>query len=193
MPRRTTEIAEPPNPSGLCMCGCGQPTPIAPRNRRAIGHVAGWSIRYISGHNRPRRLKVEYVEDSVTGCWVWQGSLASNGYGVTQTNGILRRAHRVYYERLVGPIPEGRELDHLCRNRACVRPSHLEPVTCAENVRRGLKTKLTHANIATIRRRLSAGWTQQQIADQYGVHSSQISRINTGATWRDDEFSSPIY
>ena len=50
-------------------------------------------------------------------------------------------AHRVYYERHVGPVPEGLELDHLCRNPGCVNPEHLEPVTHAENIRRGYQAK----------------------------------------------------
>ena len=70
------------------------------------------------------------------GCWEWTGSLTGAGYGKVLTFRSVRVAHRVLYELLVGPVPDGRELDHLCRNRRCVRPDHLEPVTHLENVRR---------------------------------------------------------
>ncbi len=74
-------------------------------------------------------------------CWLWVGSLDRRGYGQFDVivDGIHRnhRAHRWGYEQLVGPIPDGVEPDHLCRNRACVRPDHLELVSHAENVARG--------------------------------------------------------
>lgn len=70
-------------------------------------------------------------------CWIWSGRLIETGYG--RYGGRL--AHRTAYEWLVGPVPEGLQLDHLCRRRACCNPDHLEPVTLAENVRRGRLTK----------------------------------------------------
>lgn len=71
-------------------------------------------------------------------CWVWTGTMTSDGYGRVYTSKTKRvPAHRYAYEAIAGPIPEGAELDHLCRNRACVRPVHLEPVTSRENQRRG--------------------------------------------------------
>lgn len=72
-------------------------------------------------------------------CWVWVGRLNRHGYGrVHRGNRPTRHtpAHRFFYEALVGPVPEGLELDHTCRVRACVNPAHLEPVTHAENMRR---------------------------------------------------------
>lgn len=83
--------------------------------------------------------KVDVRDD---GCWVWTGALV-NGYGRFQTGGSRRHggavalAHRWLYEQTIGPVPEGLELDHLCRVRSCVNPTHLEPVTTRENQLRG--------------------------------------------------------
>lgn len=80
---------------------------------------------------------MRHVEVSDDGCWNWTAALNAFGYG--RFRGLL--AHRVSYESLVGPIPDGLELDHLCRNRKCVRPEHLEPVTHDENYRRAIEAR----------------------------------------------------
>ena len=81
--------------------------------------------------------KVNKTDD----CWLWTGNTASNGYGRVSIAGQNLAAHRVSYEWLVGPIPDGLELDHVrdrgCTSRACVNPAHLEPVTHRENTLRG--------------------------------------------------------
>lgn len=78
--------------------------------------------------------KVLVLDD---GCWLWCASTARGGYGQFNDGRTMVRAHRFAYEQLVGPIGEGLDLDHLCRERACVNPKHLEPVDRAENLRRG--------------------------------------------------------
>jgi hypothetical protein len=77
---------------------------------------------------------VAQIDQQPDGCWLWVGTVRPDGYGLFGAGN--RRAHRVAYELFVGPIPEGAELDHLCRVRHCVKPAHLEPVTPTENRRR---------------------------------------------------------
>lgn len=80
-----------------------------------------------------------------SGCWLWVGRVDQCGYGMAWNDGRDNRsAHRLSYEAFVGPIPEGFELDHKCRTRCCVNPSHLEPVTHAINMARGLNARKTH-------------------------------------------------
>lgn len=71
------------------------------------------------------------------GCWLWNGRPNKHGYSMTRIRGRTVIVHRMAYELLVGPIPEGLEIDHLCRNRRCVNPAHLEPVTGRVNWIRG--------------------------------------------------------
>jgi hypothetical protein len=82
-------------------------------------------------------------------CWNWTGKIQHGGYGIFFFIDTQIVAHRVAYMLLVGPIPEDKTIDHLCRNRKCVNPAHLEPVSIAENVMRGegicaLNAKKTH-------------------------------------------------
>lgn len=72
-------------------------------------------------------------------CWLWAGAVQSSGYGSFGADGRTHLAHRFAYEALNGSIPDGMSIDHLCRNKLCVNPAHMEPVTLAENVRRADK------------------------------------------------------
>ncbi len=94
------------------------------------------------GKSRPLRERFQdKVAVSTGGCWEWSGCVTSDGYGLIGVrkggHSTSLKAHRVAYELYIGPIPDGLQIDHLCRNRRCVNPQHLEPVTCRENVLRG--------------------------------------------------------
>ncbi len=94
----------------------------------------------------PLRFWAKTVVQS-NGCWLWTGSTIHNGYGAWIPPGRVgtRLVHRRAYLALVGQIPEGLDLDHLCRVRNCCNPLHLEPVTRRENARRGEAGKLAAA------------------------------------------------
>jgi hypothetical protein len=96
------------------------------------------------------RLMAQVSPEPMSGCWLWIGPVNVGGYGKIGKGGASRLAHRVSYELLRGPIPEGMEMDHLCRVRCCVNPDHLEPVTHQENGRRGISGKTVAARMAAL-------------------------------------------
>ena len=92
-----------------------------------------------TGYGRGIDIHTKYLVDE-NGCWIWLGRLDRHGYGRYRLKkNKSTGAHRAVYQRLHGAIPPGLDLDHLCRVTACVNPDHLEPVTRAENLRRGLR------------------------------------------------------
>lgn len=113
--------------------------------------------------------------DGENGCWEWT-SANFRRYGLFWLNGKTEWAHRLAYELLVGPIPDGLTLDHLCRNPSCVNPAHLEPVTQSENARRANPPKTlckhgheyTEANTILLK---STGKRQCRICSRYIAYS----------------------
>ncbi|WP_327421883.1 HNH endonuclease [Streptomyces sp. NBC_01230] len=91
-----------------------------------------------------QRFREKFEVGPADQCWVWTGATNDQGYGhlhIGGKGGSKLGAHRVSYELSVGPIPDGLEIDHLCRNTSCVNPQHLEPVTTQENNRRAREAR----------------------------------------------------
>jgi hypothetical protein len=152
-------------------------------------------------------MKAEDVLNNYTvvgECWEWKSSLDSRGYGRVWFDGKVQKAHRVVYELVNGPIPEGEGYHgtcvcHKCDNRKCVNPDHLFLGSNADNVRdmkskgRGVTpklkgeahgcAKLTADQVREIRRLRAEGLTQQAIADRFGIGQPLVSRIVNGKCW----------
>lgn len=169
----------------LCECGCGLPAPIATQTAKRFGWVKGMPMRFARGHNT-RRFRADLCIDKSAGldsCWPWTGRRDRKGYGEVYHDGRKARAHRVVFESMRGPIPEGMQLDHLCRNKGCVNPAHLEPVTNAENCRRKPSSKLTADIAATIRTSSDDALT---LAQRYGVSRTMIYWVRNGRVWQSE-------
>jgi hypothetical protein len=170
---------------GTCWCGCGKETPIATyrETRSGIPYVVGAPVRFVKGH-RPRREDSDYytVEDHgyETPCWIWQLSRHNFGYGFLRGGS----APRQFYEKYRGAIPPGLHIDHLCRVPPCVRPSHLEPVTQAENARRGRNTRLHASQVREVRRLYAEGLLQREIAERFGISVAYVSQLVNEQRWK---------
>jgi hypothetical protein len=198
--KRNTPLRAKPRSKGnrVCACGCG--TEIPERTTRGAPQF------YAHGHNgRISPYKLIEPEDRgyYTPCWIWKGGTSGNGYGRLSWRGHLYCAHRWFYEDAGNTIPTGLQLDHLCKVGLCVNPTHLEPVSAAENVQRSSKAKLTAAQVARIvdvrdealaaagptrdgqrRRRVPNGRAiRAGLAAEYGVTPDQIKHIWGSRSW----------
>lgn len=117
----------------------------------AVVKSRGWCIKHYTrwrSHGDPMFTLFDMsvrlwgrIAEPPSGCWLWLGNTTRNGYGQISMGGRktqrMHMTHRLVWELLVGEIPTGLELDHLCRQRSCCNPAHLEPVTRRENLVRG--------------------------------------------------------
>jgi len=122
----------------------------------------------------------------------WRGvPMRLNNEGYSQfhrtVDGVVKtvRAHTVRFRAAHGVMPEGFVPDHLCRNRACCNVDHMEAVSAAENVRRGIRTKLTRETVADIVRLRAGGESCASLAKKFNVDPSVISRSSRGENWSD--------
>jgi hypothetical protein len=144
------------------------------------------------------RFWSKVVPEPNSGCWLWIGSVGKNGYARFLADGRTRNAHRYAYSILVGEVASDLELDHLCRVRCCVNPAHLEAVTKAVNVARGLArpptlrgeshpgVTVSDSDVAEARRLRADGWKLIDIAKRFGVGLSTASRWSRFAVRRAD-------
>ena len=169
----------------LCECGCGHPAPIAKKTDRRDGVRKGEPLRFISGHNRRNTTDLSRWFEADGGyetpCWLWAGSLTRKGYGRAQVNGEHTGAHRAMYEAANGALPRNAQLDHLCRNRRCVRPEHMDVVTNAVNSQRASRSRLSYTLVRAIR---SSTLPSTLIAKTVGVSRQAISDVRRGHTWQ---------
>jgi hypothetical protein len=197
-----------PNPSGLCMCGCGQPTTIAKRSHKGNGWIKGQPICFIRGHNDspPRIIDPitrfwKYVKrDAPDKCWLWQGAKHNFGYGVIHDGTRMIGTHRFSWQIHIGPIPDGLFVLHRCDVPGCVNPNHLFLGTNSDNMHDKEKkgrgryvskpgeqnpiAKLTDEAVRQIRHDVSLGSTQKKLADQYHVTPTTISDIVKRKRWK---------
>jgi hypothetical protein len=132
------------------------------------------------------KFKMFWV-DSETGCWNWTGFITKKGYsGNVRWRGKNIPAYSAFYREFVDAFPvEGYEMDHLCKNRNCVNPKHLESVSHKTNCRRGSATKLSLSDAEKIRSLLKKGNKRTEVALMFGVSKSLIDKVDQGVSWKD--------
>lgn len=196
----------------LCECGCGKPAPIITKTVTSLGYKKGEPGRFIRGHRLVPPIETRFWSkvQKTEGCWLWTAARFHNGYGAFRYEGGQWRAHRVAYTWLVGPIPDGMEVCHMCDNPACVRPDHLFLGTRKENaedmvakeraavgdknasrlhpdrLRRGEahgRAKVTEQQVREIRKLAAQGVPHRAIAAQFGLTSTPVLDIIHRKHW----------
>ena len=178
-------------PYGFCHCGCGGKTNVSLYTSRKDSTIKGNFCRYCRGHGKKKLT--EYLVNE-NGCWIWQLAITPFGYGQKSVNYKSVMAHRWYYEKYKGPIPEGLFIDHICGVRHCVNPNHLEAVTTSENTRRGNSAKLDWGKVKEIREIFSSGFLSiTEIALEYSVSYKSIWCVIRNKSWVEVEVDKMIF
>lgn len=145
-------------------------------------------MRAYTRRNLLERLQ-EKIQKFLTPCWIWRGTISVKGYGVIGVRDKVVYAHRAVYIAYKGPIPEGLELDHLCRNTSCVNPEHLEPVAHKENCRRGSAAQV-NANLQLSKTHCPKGHSYTG-ANLYVWKGKRSCRICRTTAWKKYESKRP--
>lgn len=167
---------------GLCECGCGEPTLVSPHTDRWHGWMKGRPRRFLAGHNNRLRRVGSHEEDRgyPTPCHIWDGALNHAGYALRGS----KRGYKFEWEKLNGPVPEGQELDHLCRQRDCVNPAHLEMVTHQENMRRASAARaaesVTEGSSGIHQLRAHLSLSQTELGELLGVSGALVGLWERG-------------
>lgn len=184
-----------PNPSGLCMCGCGKPTVLAVSSCGAVKHAVFAKAHPIKSK---KELFWSYVKTGTPDeCWEWRLDRNAAGYGRFNNGSKIVLAHRYAYEISVGQLSDGTIVCHKCDNPPCCNPKHLFSGTYLDNnldaIQKGRarkavgegasRSKLTEDQVRHI---LSVGKerTHKDVAKQFGVSKSTISAILLRHTWK---------
>lgn len=174
---------------GLCGCGCGQKTQLAPRNHDAWNVKKGEPYEYIQNHHGEKK-RSNYVVD-VDGCHVWQGQ-RSQRYPSLKIKGKPKKVHQHFWEQAHGPIPKGMVLHHKCENTRCCNVEHLEVVTPATNAHAGPNIRLSMESADKIRQLASTEqYSYKKLAEMFSVSKASVENVVYGHTWRPIELHRP--
>ncbi len=141
--------------------------------------------RKVKGKAGRPPLSDDFIAEGAGGCWLWQRTINHRGYGLAWSGTKIVSAHRFIYELMRGPIAPGMQIDHLCRVRHCVNPSHLEAVTGTMNQRRGNNAKLSIEKARAIRALRGSGVAVAKIAAVFGLGTSHIYDILNNKIWKE--------
>lgn len=152
-----------------CRCECGNIVEVA-LNNLTSGEVSSCKCSHRQGLPEPHLTNLQYLKSRLVGfifdplkdwreypCMIWDRSTGATGYGNVRDENGSRNCHVVAFELFRGPVPEGFELDHLCRNRPCFCPAHTDPVTHKENIGRGIGVGFVIAEIGRNKTHCSNG------------------------------------
>lgn len=114
--------------------------------------------------------RIDFYTNKTDGCWIWQGNLSARGYGRITIDGRTWMAHKLSYQLAVGDVGNETVLHHICANKACVRPSHLEPVTQSEKVGEMLARRVFEQTIRRQAKRIAELESELAALKRENVH-----------------------
>jgi hypothetical protein len=136
-----------------------------------------------------RKIFPRWEVDSETGCWNWLLKKNWKGYGIESTkcvDGVFRqrKAHVNAWVRENGPVPDGKQIHHTCKNRGCVNAGHLKALTDVEHKKTHGRAVLARGDVVKIRELRSGGMGYRELGKQFGVRPDHIQDIMQGKAWR---------